>query len=118
MGITHEERKAFLTGMVSEQTADIKEDVGEFFVKKVIKMHVNKKERDEFLVKWVGYALSEATWESFENLSGKEACECQVVLIHTITMLVYIIVLAILIYYEEDLAMKREENVAISSQVN
>ncbi len=46
IGITDEERKAFMTGMVSKQTFDVKGgDVGEFFVEKVIKMHVNKKER-------------------------------------------------------------------------
>ncbi len=51
IGIIDEERKAFMTGMVSEQTADIKgNDDGEFFVEKVIKMCVNKKGRKEFLV--------------------------------------------------------------------
>ena len=41
--ITDEGRKAFMAGMVSEQTADIKgEDDGEFFVEKVIKMCINK----------------------------------------------------------------------------
>ena len=65
-----------MTGMVSAQTADIDgEDYGEFFVEKVIKMQVNKKGREEFLVKWVGYPLSQATWEPFENLSGEETCE-------------------------------------------
>ncbi len=43
LGITDEERKAFMTGMVSEQNADIEgKDDGEFFVDKVIKIHVNK----------------------------------------------------------------------------
>ncbi len=74
IGITDEERKAFMTRMLPEQIADIKgEDDGEFYVEKVIKMHVNKEGREEFLVKWVGYPLSEATWEPFENLSGEEA---------------------------------------------
>ena len=41
---------------------------------KVMRMHV-KEGREEFLVKWIGYPLSEATWEPFENLSGQEACE-------------------------------------------
>ena len=34
-----------------------------------------KEGREEFLVKWIDYPLSEATWEPFENLSGQEACE-------------------------------------------
>ena len=37
-------------------------------------MHV-KEGREKFLVKWIDYPLSEATWEPFENLSGQEACE-------------------------------------------
>ncbi len=51
-------------------------------MEKVIKMHVNKEGREEILVKWVGYPLSEATWEPFEYLFGEEACEYQVILIH------------------------------------
>ena len=38
-------------------------------------MHVNKKGKEEFLGKWVGYLLSQATWELFEKFSGEEACE-------------------------------------------
>ncbi len=61
-----------MIGMVSEQTADIEgENDGEFYVEKVIKMHVNKKGREEFLVEWVGYPLSETTLEPFENLERK-----------------------------------------------
>ena len=117
IGITDEERKAFMTGMVSEQTADIEgEDDEKFFVEKVIKMCVNKKGREEFLVKWLGYPLSEATWEPFENLSGKEACEYQVILICTNSILANIIALTILIKDGEALAI-RGENVAISSKV-
>ncbi len=72
-----------MSGMVSEQTADIEGDNDEkFFVEKVIKMHVNKKGREEFLVKWAG-PLSEATWEPLENLTGKEACKHEDILIHT-----------------------------------
>ncbi len=49
--ITDKGRKAFMAGMVSEQTADIKGEVdGELFVEKVIKMHVSKKRWEEFLV--------------------------------------------------------------------
>ena len=108
IGITDEERKAFMTWMLPEQTADINvEDGGEFYVEKVIKMHVNKEGREEFLVKWVGYPLSEATWEPFENLSGEEACEYQVILIHKFTILVYIIAPIIPFKGEEALAMKR-----------
>lgn len=51
------------------------EEKEEFFVEKVIKMRVSKKGKEEFLVKWAGYPLSEATWEPFENLSGEDACE-------------------------------------------
>jgi len=43
IGITDKERKAFMTGMVSEQTADIKgEDDEEFIAEKVIKMLVKR----------------------------------------------------------------------------
>ena len=82
--ITDEERIAFMKGfpdrkrndLVSCRTDDIKGyDEENFFVEKVIKMRVNKKGKEEFLVKWVGYLLSQATWEPFENLSGKEACK-------------------------------------------
>ena len=91
-GISDEERKAFMTQMSPEQTADTKgEEDGEFYVEKVIKMRVNKVGMEEFLVKWVGYPLSEATWEPFENLSGEEACEYQVIFIHKFTILVFII---------------------------
>ncbi len=93
IGITDEERKAFMMQMLPEKTADIKEeDDGElFYVEKIIKMRVNKEGREEFLVKRVGYPLSEATWEPFENLSGEEAHEYQVIFIHKFTMLVFII---------------------------
>ena len=82
--ITDEERKALMKGfsekkrnnLVSGRTDDIKgEDEERFFVEKVIKMPVNKKGKEEFLVKWVGYPLSQATWDPFENLSDEEACE-------------------------------------------
>ncbi len=43
-------------------------------MEQVLERHV-KDGRDEFLVKWIGYPLNEATWEPFENLSGQEACE-------------------------------------------
>ncbi len=81
-----------MTQMLPEQTADIKGvDGWVFYVEKVIKMHVNKEGRGEFLVKWVGYPLNEATWEPFENLSGEEAREHQVIFIHKFTILVFII---------------------------
>jgi hypothetical protein len=82
--ITDEERKAFMKGfpdrkrkeLVSDRTDDSKGgDEEKFFVEKVIKMHVNKKGKEEFLVKWVGYPMNEATWKPFENLSSEEACE-------------------------------------------
>ena len=95
--ITDEERQAFMkefsnkkrNDIGSDRTDDMKEEDEEnFFVEKVIKMHVNKRGDEEFLVKWVGYPLSEATWEPFENLSGEEACEYLVIFIHTIRDLV------------------------------
>jgi hypothetical protein len=46
----------------------------EYYVEQVLEMRV-KDGRDEFLVKWIGYPLNEATWEPFENLSGQVACE-------------------------------------------
>ncbi len=49
----------------SDRTDNSKVRQEKFFVKKVIKMHVNKKGREEFLVKWVVYPLSETTWEPF-----------------------------------------------------
>ena len=43
IGITDKERKAFMTGMVSEQTADIKGEYDEEFIaEKVIKMHIKR----------------------------------------------------------------------------
>ncbi len=57
---------------------------GKYYVKKVIKMHV-KEGREEFLVKWIDYLLSEATWEPFKNLSGQEACEYLDIFTFTIT---------------------------------
>ncbi len=79
-------------------------------------MLINKKGREEFHVKWVGYPLSEATWEPFESLSGKEACKYEVILIRRNSILVNIIALTILIKDEETLAI-RGENGAISSKV-
>jgi hypothetical protein len=82
--ITDEERQAFMkkfsdrkrNDIGSDRTDDVKvEDDDNFFVERVIEMRVNKKGKEEFLVKWVGYPLNEATWERFENLSGEEACE-------------------------------------------
>ena len=92
IGITDEERKAFMMQMLPEQTADIKvEDSGEFFVDKVIKMRVNKEGREEFLVKGVEYPLNEPTWEPFENLFREEAHVHQVIFVHKFRILVYII---------------------------
>ena len=72
IGITDKDRKVFMSQMLPEQTADTKggED-GEFYVEKLIKMLVNKVGMEEFLVKWAGYPLSEASWEPFENFSGE-----------------------------------------------
>ena len=83
--ITDEERKAFMnnvpgmvkSGDLASQTNNYidEEEQEKFFVEKVIKMRVSKKGKEEFLVKWVGYPLSQATWEPYENLSGEEACK-------------------------------------------
>ena len=82
-------------------------------------MHVNKKGKEEFLVKWVGYPLSQATWEPFENLSGEEACEYLVFFIHTIRHLVYIrIWLTFLFKDEEAMAMKVGKTNTTTSQEN
>ena len=86
--ITDDERQAFMkefsdrkrNDIGSDQTDDIKgEDEEKFFVEKVIKLCVNKRGKEEFLVKCVGHPLSEATWEAFENLSGEGACEYLVI---------------------------------------
>jgi len=90
--ITDEERKGVMKGfpdrkrndMVSDRTDDSKGDGEKFFIEKVIKMCVNKKGKEEFLVKWVGYPVSQATWEQFEHLLDEEACECLVICIHTL----------------------------------
>ena len=90
-GVTEEERQAFMNRMETDKPDDIKRaSDGEYYVEKVIKMRV-KEGREEFLVKWIDYPLSEATWEPFENLSGEEAHEYQVIFIHKFTILVYII---------------------------
>ncbi len=74
-GVTEEERQAFMNRMETDKPDDIKRGSdGEYYIEKVIKMRV-KEGREEFLVKWIDYPLSEATWEPFENLSGQEACE-------------------------------------------
>ena len=108
--ITDEERKEFMKGFpdkktndqVSGRTNDINgEDEEKFFVEKVIKMRVNRKGEEEFLVKWLGYPLSQATWEPFENLSGAEAFEYHF-FIHTIRPLLYI-----KIWLQFSLKMKR-----------
>ena len=124
--ISDEERKAFMKGfpdrkrndLVSDRTDDIKGGEEKFFVEKVIKMHVNKKGKEEFLEKWVGYPLSQATWEPFENLSGEEACE-YLVFIHTIRPVVFIkIWLTILLKNKEAMAMKEGKTNTTTSQVN
>ena len=44
-------------------------------MKKVIKMQENKKGKEEFLVKWVGYPLSPAMLEPGDNISVEKACQ-------------------------------------------
>ncbi len=84
-GVTAVESRAFMNRMETDKADDIKRGSdGEYYVEKVIKMNV-KEGREEFLVKWIGYPLSEATWEPFENLSGQEACEYLDIFTFTIT---------------------------------
>ena len=125
--ITDEERQAFMkefsdkkrNEIGSDQTDDIKgEDEENFFVEKVIKMRVNKRGKEEFLVKWVGYPLSEATWEPFENLSGEEACEYLVILYsyNQIPCRTSMIWLTLLLKDEEAMALKGEKRSTTTSQ--
>ncbi len=68
---------------------------------------MSTKEEGRIFVKWVGYPLSQATREPFENPSGEEACE-NLVFIHTLRHLVYIkIWLTILFKDKEAMAMKK-----------
>ena len=60
---TDEERKEFIKGFPDPKRNNI----------------VSDRTMEEFLVKWVGYPLSQATSEPFENLSGEEACEYLVI---------------------------------------
>jgi hypothetical protein len=127
--ITDEERQAFMkefsdrkrNDIGSDRTDDIKgEDEEKFFVEKVIKMHVNKRGKEEFLVKWVGYPLSEATWEPFENLSGEEACEYLVILYsyNQDTLSTSLIWLTFLLKDEEAMALKGGKRSTNTSQVS
>ncbi len=71
--------------MKTDKPDDIKRGSdGKYYVEKVIKMRL-KEGREEFLVKWIGYPLSEATWEPFEKLSVQEACEYLDIFTFTIT---------------------------------
>jgi len=59
-GITEEERLAFMNGMETDKSYDIKRGGdGEYYVDKVMRKHV-KEGMEEFLVKWIGYPLNEA----------------------------------------------------------
>ena len=65
-GVTEEEHQAFINRMETDKPDDIKRGSdGKYYVEKVIKMRV-KEGREEFLVKWIDYPLSEATWEPFK----------------------------------------------------
>jgi len=70
-GFPHTKR----TDLIPDRTVDHKEEEEKFFVEKVLKMHLNKKGEEDFLVKWLGYPLSKATWEPLDHLSGVEACK-------------------------------------------
>ncbi len=84
-GVTEEEHQAFMNRMETDKPDDIKRGSdGEYYVEKVIKTRA-KEGRKEFLVKWIDYPLSEATWEPFENLSCQEACEYLDIFTFTIT---------------------------------
>ena len=68
---------------------------------------------------WVGYPLSQATWEPFENLSGEESSEYLVIFIHIIRHFVYIkIWLTFLLKDKEAMAMKEGKTTTTTSQVN
>ena len=54
--------------MISARTVKHKEEEN-FFVEKELKMCLNKKGEEDFVVKWLGYPLSKATWEPFDHLS-------------------------------------------------
>ena len=126
--ITDEERQAFMkefsdkkrNDIGSDRTDDIKREDEDFFVEKVIKMRVNKRGKEEFLVKWVGYPLSEATWEPFENLSGEEACEYLVILYsyNQDTLSTSLIWLTFLLKDEEAMALKGGKRSTTTSQVS
>jgi hypothetical protein len=127
--ITDEERQAFMTEFSdrkgndggSDGTDDIKrEDEEKFYVEKVIKMRVNKKGKEEFLVKWVDYPMNEATWEPFENLSGEEACEYPFILysLNQTTLSTSIIWPTFLLKGEEAMALKRGKRSTSASQVS
>jgi hypothetical protein len=126
--ITDEERQAFMkefsdkkrNDIGSDRTDDIKGEDEDFFVEKVIKMRVNKRGKEEFLVKWVGYPLSEATWEPFENLSGEEACEYLVILYsyNQDTLSTSLIWLTFLLKDEEAMALKGGKRSTTTSQVS
>ena len=83
-------------------------------------MRVNKRGKEEFLVKWVGYPLSEATWEPFENLSGEEACEYLVILYsyNQDTLSTSLIWLTFLLKDEEAMALKGGKRSTTTSQVS
>jgi len=127
--ITDEERQAFMTEFSdrkgndggSDGTDDIKrEDEEKFYVEKVIKMRVNKKGKEEFLVKWVDYPMNEATWEPFENLSGEEACEYLFILysLNQTKLSTSIIWPTFLLKGEEAMTLKRGKRSTSTSQVS
>ena len=68
--------------LASQTNNNIDEEEQEkFFVEKV--MRASKKGKEEFLVKWAGYPLSQATWESIpESMDLKDECsqlKCSIV---------------------------------------
>ena len=104
----------------SDRTDNSKgEDEEKFLVEKVIKMHVNKKGKEEFLVKWVGYPLSQATWEPLKIFLGEEACEYLVIFYsYNQTPCLPNTLVNFFFKDEEAMAMKEGKSNTTTSQVN
>ena len=125
--ITDEERQAFMKEFSDRKRNDIGSDrtddiIGEgeekCIVEKVIKMCVNKKGKEEFFVKWVGYPLSQANWEPFENLSGEEACE-YLVIFYSYNQTPCLPKIWLFFFKDEEtMAMKEGKSNTTTSQVN
>jgi hypothetical protein len=61
--------------LASDRADDSKGDDEKFCMEEVINMRLNQQGKEEFLVKWVGYPLSHATWKPADHHSSEEACK-------------------------------------------